>query len=474
MKEKPVNHAAAAVAFIADKPHLDFHDARLWDMRQKRDAQMHLLPEWQDLRSRASAIKEHALANLADYLEEFERNAKSNGIHVHWAADGADHNRIVGEILEARGAKTLIKSKSMVTEECDLRPYLAARGVTVTETDLGERIQQLDDQLPSHIVVPSVHKLTSDVARIFARSYGTDPNADDPHQLAEAQRLAARPVILHADAGMTGGNFFVAETGTFVVCTNEGNADLSATVPGVHIATIGIERVVPRMADLGVFIRLLSRSALGSPITQYTSHFRGPQDGSEMHVVLVDNGRSARLGMADFWTSLKCIRCGACMNTCPVYRRSGGLSYGAVYSGPIGAIIDPTFNERKYSTLPYASTMNGSCTNVCPVKINIHEQLYKWRQVLVEHHQMPFVKREIMHMAGKLMGQPKLYRAAINGTETALSTLPRFALYNWLNPWGKNRELPAPVKETFHSWYRRNRPTAGRATPETVKTETKA
>ncbi|MBB2162403.1 lactate utilization protein B [Gluconacetobacter sacchari] len=460
MKRKPVDHAAAATAFIADAPHLDFHDARLWDMRQKRDAQMRLLPEWQDLRARASAIKEHVLANLADYLEQFERNARRNGIHVHWAADGAEHNRIVAEILDARGATTLIKSKSMVTEECDLRPYLAARGVTVTETDLGERIQQLDDQMPSHIVVPSVHKLTGDVARIFARAYGTDPDADDPHQLAEAQRLAARPVILHADAGMTGGNFFVAETGTFVVCTNEGNADLSATVPRVHIATIGIERVVPRMADLGVFIRLLSRSALGSPITQYTSHFRGPQDGGEMHVILVDNGRSARLGMADFWTSLKCIRCGACMNTCPVYRRSGGLSYGAVYSGPIGAIIDPTFNERKYSTLPYASTLNGSCTNVCPVKINIHEQLFKWRQVLVDHHQMPFVKREIMHMAGKLMGQPGLYRAAIAGAESALSTLPRFALYNWLNPWGRNRELPQPVKETFHTWYRRNRPAA--------------
>ncbi len=228
-------------------------------------------------------------------------------------------------------------------------------------------------------------------------------------------------------------------------------------MPNLHIATLGIERIVPRMADMGVFIRLLSRSALGSPITQYTTHFRGPQKGGEMHIVLVDNGRSARLGMEEFWTSLKCIRCGACMNTCPVYRRSGGLSYGAVYSGPIGAIIDPTFNERKYSTLPFASTMNGSCTNVCPVKINIHEQLYKWRRVLAEHHELPFVKREIMHMAGKLMGQPTLYRTAINGTEVALSSLPRFVLYNWLNPWGKHRELPHPVKQTFHSWYKKNR-----------------
>ncbi|MBE7620383.1 lactate utilization protein [Gluconacetobacter entanii] len=467
MSNRPVNHARAAEKFLEDAPHLKFHDERLWDMRQKRDDQMHMLPEWQELRTEASRIKEHTLARLPEYLEQFEENAKKNGIHVHWARDGAEHNRIVGEILQAHNARSLIKSKSMVTEECDMRPYLEKRGVTVTETDLGERIQQLDDQLPSHIVVPAVHKLTSDVARIFAKDYKTDPGIRDPHLLAEAQRQAARPVILHADAGMTGGNFVVAETGTFVVCTNEGNADLSATVPNLHIATIGIERLVPRMADLGVFIRLLSRSALGSPITQYTSHFRGPQKGGEMHVILVDNGRSARLGMSEFWTSLKCIRCGACMNTCPVYRRSGGLSYGAVYSGPIGAIIDPTFNERKYSTLPYASTLNGSCTNVCPVKINIHEQLYKWRRVLVQHHEMPFVKREIMHMAGKLMGQPKLYRAAINATETSLSTLPRFALYNWLNPWGKHRENPHPVKQTFHSWYKANRTNKASKTEET-------
>ena len=178
---------------------------------------------------------------------------------------------------------------------------------------------------------------------------------------------------------MTGANFAVAETGTVVVCTNEGNADLSVNLPKLYIASIGIEKIIPRIEHLGVFVRMLSRSALGSPITQLTSHFRAPRKGTEMHIVLVDNGRSERLGMADFWYSLKCIRCGACMNTCPVYRRSGGLSYGATYSGPIGVIIDPTFNLRKYSSLPFASTLNGSCTSVCPVKINIHEQIYKWR-----------------------------------------------------------------------------------------------
>lgn len=457
MSNKPVPHAKLAADFLKDDLHRIFHDERLWGMRQKRDEQMHELPEWQELRQQASRLKEHTLAHLPHYLEQFEQNAKKNGIHVHWARDGAEHNRIVEDILKAHGHSSIIKSKSMITDECEMREYLEPKGITVTETDLGERIQQLDNQLPSHVVVPAVQKLTKDVAKVFAKHYHTDPAIDDAHALAEAQRMAARPVLLSGDTGMTGGNFIVAETGSFVVCTNEGNADLSANLPNLHIATLGIERLVPRMEDLGVFIRLLSRSALGSPITQYTTHFRKPKKGGEMHVILVDNGRSERLGMEDFWSSLKCIRCGACMNTCPVYRRSGGQSYGAVYSGPIGAIIDPTFNAKKFSTLPFASTMNGSCTNVCPVKIDIHDQLYKWRRVLAERHEIPFVKKEIMKMAGRLLSQPKLYRLSISGTEVALKTMPRFVLYNYLNPWGKHRELPHPVKETFHSWYKKNR-----------------
>ena len=225
--------------------------------------------------------------------------------------------------------------------------------------------------------------------------------------LAESQRRHTRPYYLKAQAGMTGANFAIAETGSFVVCTNEGNADLGANLPKLHIASIGIEKLLPKIEHLGVFVRMLSRSALGSPITQITSHFRAPRPGTEMHVVLVDNGRSERLGMEDFWYSLKCIRCGACMNTCPVYRRSGGLSYGSTYSGPIGVIIDPTFNLRKYSSLPFASTLNGSCTSVCPVKINIHEQIYKWRQVIAERHQLPMVKKEAMRVAGKILASPR-------------------------------------------------------------------
>ena len=452
-----LDHAEAASRFIANETHEAFHDARLWDLRKKRDREAHAIPEWEELRQLASDIKEHTLTHLADYLEEFERNAIGNGVKVHWARDAAEHNQIVFDILSTRDAKTLVKSKSMLTEECEMRPFLERRGVEVIETDLGERIQQLDDEPPSHIVVPAVHKLRGDVSAVFARTLGTEPGNEDVNYLAESQRRTTRPYFLLADAGMTGANFAVAETGGFVVCTNEGNADLGASLPKLHIASIGIEKLIPKVEHLGVFIRLLSRSALGSPITQYTSHFRVPRDGAEMHIVLVDHGRSERLGMQDFWYSLKCIRCGACMNTCPVYRRSGGLSYGATYSGPIGVIIDPTFDIRKYSNLPFASTLNGSCTSVCPVKINIHDQIYKWRRIIAERNQLPFVKKATMKAAGKLFGNPRLYRAALSAAETALEDLPRFAIYNWFNPWGRQREVPQPPPKTFREWYIENR-----------------
>jgi len=454
---KRVDHAEASSHFIRSKAHVEFHDKRLWDLRQKRDREAEAIPEWEALRALASAIKEHTLSHLGDYLEQFERNATANGMQVHWARDAAEHNQIVLDLLGSRGARILVKSKSMLTDECEMRPFLENRGIEVIETDLGERIQQLDDEPPSHIVVPAVHKLRGDVAAVFSRTLGTEKGRSDVPYLAESQRQHTRPYYLKAGAGMTGANFAVAETGSFVVCTNEGNADLSANLPRLHIASIGIEKLIPRLEDLGVFVRMLSRSALGSPITQITSHFRAPRPGSELHVVLVDNGRSERLGMEGFWPSLKCIRCGACMNTCPVYRRSGGLSYGATYSGPIGVIIDPTFNLRKYSALPFASTLNGSCTSVCPVKIDIHEQIYRWRKVIAERNQLPMVKKEAMRIAGRVLSSPRLYRLAVKAAQAGLDYLPRSMIYNPLNAWGKQRELPKAPKGSFRDWYLKNR-----------------
>ena len=455
--DRPVDQSEAADRFIAAPEHEKMHDERLWDLRQKRDREMHGVPEWEELRGLASAIKEHALVHLDTYLKQFESNAKANGVHVHWARDATEHNSIVFGLLKDHGAKRLIKSKSMLTEECNFREFMADNGVEVIETDLGERIQQLDGEAPSHVVVPAVHKLRTDVAKVFAENYGSDPGITDVAVLAAEQRKATRPLILSADAGMTGCNFAVAETGTMVVCTNEGNADLSANTPRLHIVSAGIEKIVPRLDDLAVLIRLLSRSALGSPMTQYTSHFRGPRAGGEMHVVLVDNGRSERLGMEKFWSSLKCIRCGACMNTCPVFRRSSGLSYGATYAGPIGVIIDPTFNARKYSKLPFSSTLNGSCTNVCPVKINIHEQIAAWRKVMAETHELPLLKKAMMKAAGMLLASPRLYRAALPVADSALRHLPRFVLYNRLNTWGRQREVPHAPRQTFHQWHAEHR-----------------
>ncbi|PLZ04357.1 4Fe-4S ferredoxin [Burkholderia sp. WAC0059] len=454
-----IDHARSAGEFIARPEHLAFHDKRLWDLRKKRDAQAHAIAEWETLRSLASAIKAHTLSRLADYLEQFANAAEANGVRVHWADTGEEHNEIVYRLLSERGMTSLVKSKSMLTDECAMREYLEPRGIEVMETDLGERIQQLDNEAPSHFVVPAVHKLRDDVANVFGRTIGTDPANSDIHYLAESQRMNTRPWFVRGKtAGMTGCNFAVAETGTVVVCTNEGNADLSANVPPLHIVSLGIEKLIPRLSDLGVFIRMLSRSALGSPITQYTSHFRAPRPGTEMHFILVDHGRSERLAMEDFWHSLKCIRCGACMNTCPVYRRSGGLSYGnTTYTGPIGAIINPTFDLKRFSALPFASTLNGSCTNVCPVKINIHEQIYKWRQVIAERHEVPFVKQEVLKMAGRLLASPTLYRATVKSLDGALRRLPNFVLYNPMNIWGRQRDLPDAPSTTFHAWYRKNR-----------------
>lgn len=441
-----------------DDIHEAQHDKNLYNTIIKRSKVSSEIPEWEELRNLASQIKEHTLTHLDHYIDQFATKAEENGITVHFAKDADEHNAIVFDILNSHGAKRIIKSKSMLQEECGMTPFLEERGIDVLETDLGERIQQLSDERPSHIVMPAIQKTTEDIAKLFADKIGTDPNDDDPHSLAEAMRNNARPKFLLADAGMTGANFAVAETGTFVVCTNEGNADLTASIPPLHIASIGIEKILPKVEDLGVFIRLLSRSALGTPATQYTSHFSGPREGSEMHIVLTDNGRSKRLSMDKFWHSLKCIRCGACMNTCPVYRRSGGLSYGATYSGPIGIILDPTFDENTYSELPFHSSLCGSCTEICPVHINISDQIIEWRKVMMEKKKTPFGRRLAFAAADRLLGSATAFKMMEKTTYNMLNILPKSLLENsTLDPWVEDRELPDVKKETFRDWYKKNR-----------------
>lgn len=454
---KTIAHARNAKEFLEDTAREAHFDEKLWMIRQMRDAAAREVPEWEDLRDLASAIKEHTLSNLAQYLEEFEENARRNGAKVHWARDAQEHNEIVHDILKSKGADTLIKSKSMLTEECDTRAYLESRGILVTETDLGERIQQLDNEPPAHIVGPAFQKTTEDVADLFARVYGSDRARAEPVYLASVMREHTRPLIRSAKAGLTGANFAVAETGAIVTVTNEGNADLSGNTPRIRICSVGIEKIVPRNEHVAVFVRLLARSATGKRIAQYTSHFRGPRDGGEMHVVFVDNGRSARLGMEKFWPALKCIRCGACMNTCPVFRRSGGLSYEATYSGPIGMILMPAADARRYREFPQASTLNASCTHVCPVKINLHEQIYDWREEMDKRRVTPLAKTALMRGAGLLLSHPRAYRLAAKSADSLFQWLPRWAVYNRFNAWGRQREMPVPAKQTFHEWYAKNR-----------------
>lgn len=407
------------------------------------------LPEWEELRNRASAIKAYTMANLADLLEQFERQATKLGAHVHWARDAADHNRIVSEILKKHNAKKIVKSKSMLTEECHLNPHLEMQGIEVIDTDLGERIVQLRKEPPSHIVLPAIHIKKEEVGELFHQHLGTEKGATDPKYLTEAARQHLREKFMQAEVGITGINFAIAETGGFVICTNEGNADLGVSLPRVHIACMGIEKLIPRAADLGVFLRLLARSATGQPITTYSSHFHGPVEGGELHIVLVDNGRTNTLANDTFREALNCIRCGACMNTCPVYRRSGGHSYEATVPGPIGSVLGPMQEPDKYHSLPYACSLCGSCTDVCPVKIPLHHQLLAWRRELAAAKKIPWTKRTSMKMAAIILKRAWLFNLTGGVARLALRWTPRWLVYNPLNPWGKQRDLPPAPKLSF-------------------------
>lgn len=373
------------------------------------------LANWEDLRTQARAIKDEALLHLDQYLEEFVRNAESRGAQIHWARDAAEANAIITTLAIERQARIVVKSKSMTTEETHLNPALEAAGLQVVETDLGEYIIQLADETPSHIIAPAIHKTRRQVSELFTAELGMPPT-DDVAQLTSTARATLRDRFAAADVGISGVNFAIAETGTIVIVENEGNIRLTTSLPRIHIAVMGIEKVVPRFADLDVFLKLLPRSGTGQSLTTYqsfitgTKHRETDEGPEELHIVLLDNGRSPMLAQPVTRQSLACIRCGACLNACPVYQQIGGHAYGSVYPGPIGAVITPQLmGIEKSSQLPYASSLCGACREVCPVKIDIPQLLLHLRAE-ISPRKGSFGERLAFKIWARVMMSPALYK----------------------------------------------------------------
>ena len=445
------SHSVKAKAFLKNGSRASWHDKALYAVREKRDKQAYSLPEWEELRSAASAIKEHTLSHLAEYLEEFERNATANGIKVHWAESGEAMNEIVAAIIAERGAKHLVKSKSMLAEECHLAPYLEERGVEVVESDLGERIVQLMHCAPSHIVLPAIHIKREEVGELFERELATEKGNSDPTYLTHEARKHLREKFLSADVSMTGVNFAIAEEGAFAVCTNEGNADMGTSFTSTHIAIMGLEKVIPDMASLGVFTRLLARSATGQPITTYTSIYRKPEEDKEIHLIIVDNGRTQSLADEEHRNMLKCMRCGACMNTCPVYRRTGGYSYSYFIPGPLGINLGMLRSPEAYGGNVSGCSLCYSCSGVCPAKVDLAEQIYKWRQQMSPLGVADGKKKLMVKAMNLLMRNPRLFNTAL----AVVPYVPRLIYNNSINPWyASGREMPHFAAKSFRVLWR--------------------
>ena len=419
-----------------------------------------------DLRDHAKKIKQHALAHLDRYLEQLEASVQRQGGHVHWAADAEEACRIIADLAKKTGSKLVVKSKSMTTEEIHLNPALEAAGIEVAETDYGEWIIQITGERPSHIVAPAVHHTRESISRVLTEFTGT-PQPDDPKSLALVGRRYLRDKFRQADMGISGANFAVAETGTIVLITNEGNGRLTTTCPRIHVALMGIEKVIPRMRDLPVFLKLLARAATGMPLSVYTNMITGPRragesDGpDEFHLVILDNGRSRVLG-SGFRESLQCIRCGACLNACPVYRRIGGHAYGGTYSGPIGSILTPLYDSVAANPhLPHASSLCGACQSACPIKINIPQMLIGLRE-LQHKHKSTTLESFAYGLSKFVLQRPWLYRMGL--------TLSRWLLRwrandGWIqklpgagSKWTDVRDFPAPAEKSFRQRWRELNP----------------
>ena len=428
------------------------------------------LPEFDALRDAARDIKNHTLAYLDLYLEEYERRVVAQGGHVHYAVTAADARSIILDICRAADAKLVTKGKSMIAEEVDLDDFLAEHSITPVETDLGEYIIQIRHEMPSHIIAPALHLSKAQVEADFRRVHTNlpaDRNLDEPEALLAEARAVLREKFLAADVGITGANFLVAETGTSIIVTNEGNGDLTQTLPKVHIVLTSIEKLVPTLEDVAEFLRVLARSATGQEMSVYTTLSTGPRrlgdpDGPrEYHVVLLDNGRSAMLG-GQFRDMLRCIRCGACMNHCPVYQAVGGHAYGWVYPGPMGAVLTPSLiGIDKAGHLPNASTFCGRCEEVCPVRIPLPKLMRFWREREFERQLSPATVRTGLALWAFFARRPWLYGIATDLAARALALVGRaHGRFRWLpfaRGWTDQRDFPAPQGATFQSQWRRRR-----------------
>jgi L-lactate dehydrogenase complex protein LldF len=429
------------------------------------------LPDYQELRTQANAIKKHAIENLDYYLEEFERNVEAHGGKVVYCKDATEVSDFVLDLAKQRGSRLIVKSKSMTTEEVDLNERLEHHGLEAVETDLGEYILQLAHEKPYHIVAPALHKTRYDVAEIFTRELRVE-NETVPEKQTLIARQVLREKFLHADIGISGANFLVADSGAVTIIENEGNARLTTSTPKIHIAVAGIEKVIPRAQDLAVFLKLLARSATGQLLSVYTSFLSGPRkpgevDGpEEFYVVLLDNGRTKLLPDRSKRQSLYCIRCGACLNTCPVYRKIGGHSFPWVYSGPIGAIITPQFMGVTHEPgLPFASSLCGACGEVCPVKIDIPKVLLELRSDVKKSEAregQSRLEKLAYRVFAWVMTHPKIYElagrmaagAAPAGDGKWIRTLPAGMNFGPVKAWTTQRDLPPTPSKSFREMWR--------------------
>ena len=434
---------------------------RMYANRQKAADK---LGNWEEWREMGMDIRNHVLENLDYYLHQLSENVEKNGGQVFFASTAEEATSYVESIIQAKNAKKVVKSKSMVTEEINLNHVIERNGCEVVETDLGEYILQVDDcDPPSHIVVPALHKNRYQIRDIFQEKIGYQ-GSEDPEELTRYVRDYIRHDFLEADIGITGCNFAVAESGTVTLVTNEGNARLATSLPKTHIAVMGMERIVPTFEELDIVISLLCRSAVGLPLTGYVTALTGPrEDGQtdgpeEFHLVIVDNGRSDILG-SEFRDILRCVRCAACVNTCPAYRHIGGQSYGSIYSGPIGAVLSPLLGGYDdFKDLPYACSLCKACHDVCPVKIPLSDLLLKHRQKMGEEKVTPFTERASVGVFNFINARPILWDTTVRVGATMASGLIRNGKLpvnmGAISEWTEARDLPKPDGQSFRSWFK--------------------